>query len=182
MRSAPWEMRDTTSDSAKTVHMLLIFSALFAESAAAENSSSVKPSTVAMTSRNRPVPAAHRSFISNLHKLPFSSSEIALVSCPPMSRTDPQSSEKKRAPRTKAVISLTTGQERCPLIRCRPYPVAVTRSNATPSISSRAVPSGSWEVIDLREKTSLPFSSTANLIVRDPMSIPAYLIFSSGAR
>ena len=39
MALAPWAVRDMTSDSAKTVHMLLIFSARSAERAAFENSS-----------------------------------------------------------------------------------------------------------------------------------------------
>jgi len=92
-RSAPCEMRDMTSDSANTVHMLFIFSARFANMASAANSSRVNPSAAAITSKNRPVPAAQRSFISNLHRRPLSSREIAFVSWPPISRIDWQSFE-----------------------------------------------------------------------------------------
>ena len=42
----------------------------------------------AITSRNRPVPAAHLSFIAKSFTPPSSVKRIALLSCPPMSMTD----------------------------------------------------------------------------------------------
>jgi hypothetical protein len=86
-RLLPLAIRDVTSDSANTVHMLEILRSLSASSASLPNSSMSYPRVLAMISRNLPVPAAHRSFISNFFTLPFSNREMALLSCPPISKT-----------------------------------------------------------------------------------------------
>ena len=78
---------DTTSDSAKTVHMLEITMFSFHSSPMVLISSSESPSVLAIISRKRPVPAAHLSFIRKFFTAPFSSILIAFISCPPMSIT-----------------------------------------------------------------------------------------------
>lgn len=69
----PAERRLITSDSAKTVHMLLM--ACGATPAVMLSScSTLAPVVREMTSRKRPVPAAHLSFIRKSVRLPSSSS------------------------------------------------------------------------------------------------------------
>ena len=82
-----WATRDTTSDSAKTVHMLEITTFSFHSSPFVLISSNESPSVLAIISRKRPVPAAHLSFIRKFFTAPFSSMLIALISCPPISMT-----------------------------------------------------------------------------------------------
>ena len=55
--------RETTSDSAKTVQTLEMETSRWAAEANRPSSPTSVPSRAAMTSRNRPVPAAHLSFI-----------------------------------------------------------------------------------------------------------------------
>ena len=65
--------------------------------------------TPASTDRKLPVPAAHRSFMAKLTTLPWSSSEIALLSCPPMLMMvliSPNALAAATAPMAFAVISL----------------------------------------------------------------------------
>jgi hypothetical protein len=52
-----------------------------------------------MASKNRPVPAAQRSFIAKSATFPSSSMEIALQSCPPMSMTVLTAGDIQWAPR-----------------------------------------------------------------------------------
>ncbi len=54
----------------------------------APNSSRSTSRARAITSRKRPVPAAHLSFIAKFMTRPFSSMTTALLSCPPMSMSD----------------------------------------------------------------------------------------------
>ena len=110
-----------TSDSAKTVHMLLSVIVSSASQAARPKSSSVKPRSRAMTSRKRPVPAAQRSFISKSANAPAPFPRtMTLESWPPMSMTSPASGLRKRAPSAQAVISVTTRQSRWAFMRYRP--------------------------------------------------------------
>ena len=74
-----------TSDSAKTVQSELIF-VLLPDRAIRHSSSGRTESVLAMTSRKRPVPAEHLSFITNSDTAPPLIT-ISLVSCPPMSIT-----------------------------------------------------------------------------------------------
>ena len=64
-----------------------------------------------MSVRNRPVPAAHLSFIAKSATLPSASSTITFVSWPPRSatiRARPQGAPSQNAPRAAAEISVTT--------------------------------------------------------------------------
>ncbi len=92
-------MRLVASLSANTVHMLLIWMRFSAASAKLPNSSTGRCRARAMNSRNLPVPAAQRSFISNLATLPWGVMVMTLVSWPPMSRTVLVSGAKNLAPR-----------------------------------------------------------------------------------
>jgi hypothetical protein len=103
---------ETTSDSANTVHIELISAGDDDEPAAPTRSPIDSPSAVAITSMNRPVPAAHRSFISNLRTFPPSSSATAFVSWPPMSRIVRHPGSSRTAPRLAALISLTVSHPR----------------------------------------------------------------------
>ena len=76
-----------TSLSAKTVHMLDIFAGLSEVRDRGPKLSRSTSRACAITSRNRPVPAAHFSFITKSFTRPVSSMDMALESCPPMSMT-----------------------------------------------------------------------------------------------
>lgn len=68
-----------TSDSANTVHMLVIAWGSI-PSVMLSSCSTLAPSVREITSRKRPVPAAHLSFIRKSVRLPASSSWITLLS------------------------------------------------------------------------------------------------------
>ena len=78
-----------TSDSAKTVHILEMFISVVDFWERGPISLMSTSSTLAMTSRKRPVPAAHLSFMQKSTTLgPLGPSVVratALLSCPPMS-------------------------------------------------------------------------------------------------
>ena len=76
--SAP--MRETTSDSAKTVQRLLMESLSPPWRESVPISSSSISRVLAITSRNRPVPAAHLSFITKSITLPLWSTFMTLLS------------------------------------------------------------------------------------------------------
>ena len=80
---SPRPIKLITSDSANTVHMELIEVPLPFE-ASSHRSCGVRDNVFAMTSRNRPVPAEHLSFMRKSVTIPFSMRMI-FVSCPPMS-------------------------------------------------------------------------------------------------
>ncbi len=63
--AAPADRREMTSDSANTAHILLMDTALTDDCAFVINSTKSILSVLSMISINLPVPAAHRSFISN---------------------------------------------------------------------------------------------------------------------
>jgi hypothetical protein len=56
-------------------------------------------SVAAMALRNRPVPAAHLSFMAKASTRPEASSRIALLSCPPTSTTRAAPGKRAQAPR-----------------------------------------------------------------------------------
>ena len=70
------------------------------------SSSCETPSLSAMTSRKRPVPAEHLSFMTKRFTAPPTSS-ITLVSWPPTSTTRPSGPKRYAAPRPWQVISVT---------------------------------------------------------------------------
>ena len=67
----PCPIRHITSDSAKTVHMELIFT-FFPFRASSQRASGLTAMVFAMTSRKRPVPAEHLSFMAKSFTIPFS--------------------------------------------------------------------------------------------------------------
>ena len=104
--SAPLASRPMTSDSAKTVHMLLMgWSSV--SSGMLQKSASLQPRWTAMFWRKRPVPAAHLSFMRKSSTLPFSSILMTFESWPPMSSTVVASGARRRAPAAWQVISVT---------------------------------------------------------------------------
>ena len=105
-RFSPAPMWLMTSLSAKTVHMLEILVGSPAR-ASAESSSWETPRRSAMTSRKRPVPAAHLSFMANFATRP-ERRRMTLVSWPPTSITVPSGPKSRAAPRPWQVISVTT--------------------------------------------------------------------------
>ena len=62
---------------------------------------------LAITSRKRPVPAAHLSFMMKFSIIPLSLREITLASCPPMSMMVRTSGKTQWAPRAWQLSSLT---------------------------------------------------------------------------
>ena len=99
-------MSEMTSDSAKTVHMLEMVSS-FSHVRPRRLISSISSSSVrAIISRNRPVPAAHLSFIIKPETWPVSSRLITLLSCPPMSMMVRTAGFSACAPRAWQVISV----------------------------------------------------------------------------
>jgi len=102
--------RETTSDSAKTVQVLLMRSPLAPPRRARRPSFPISSSGISsacdMISRNRPVPAAQRSFITKSLTKP-SRTEMILVSWPPMSMTVSVPGKRNEAPRAWQVISVS---------------------------------------------------------------------------
>jgi len=91
-------MSETTSDSAKTVHILEIVRSFF-QARPVRTIMSISSSRVrAIISRKRPVPAAHLSFITKLTTLPSLSMRIILLSCPPISTIVRIVGSRKNAP------------------------------------------------------------------------------------
>ena len=77
-----WEM---TSDSANTVQRLLMGTTSSPCWASWEREAMGQSSTRAITSKKRPVPAAHLSFMTKFSTLPSCPRRMTLVSCPPTS-------------------------------------------------------------------------------------------------
>ena len=177
LRSAPFAIRDVTSDSANTVHMLLMVKSFLASSAARPNSSMENPRFFAIISMNLPVPAAQRSFISNFLTRPFLLRLMALLSCPPISSMVSASLKKACTPLAWAFISVTVSElSKSISNKLRPYPVAMILSYLAPFMSFFAFAMGSKPVSVLKFSIILPFSSTTSSIVLEPISIPAYFI------
>ena len=79
-------IKEITSDSANTEHILVI-SMSSVDCKAIVPSSLISTSNVlAIISRKRPVPAAHLSFITKSMTSPLSLNLIPLLSCPPISK------------------------------------------------------------------------------------------------
>ena len=104
---APEAMREITSDSANTVHIELTERDLREARERWPIRSRSISSVRAITSRNRPVPAAHLSFIAKSVTLPSGESRMTLLSCPPMSSTVAALGNRRRAPLAWQVISVT---------------------------------------------------------------------------
>ena len=102
-----WATRETTSESAKTVHMEEMVISSFHFRPMVEMSSKEISSVRAIISRKRPVPAAHLSFMTKLDTLPSGSTLMALLSWPPMSMTERMAGFRKWAPLAWQVISVT---------------------------------------------------------------------------
>ena len=94
-----------TSLSAKTVQVELMPTYLVDWAPRVPRSSTSTSSTRAITSRNRPVPAAHLSFIWKLVITPFST-RMTFTSWPPMSITVRTSGKRKPAPLAWQLSSL----------------------------------------------------------------------------
>ena len=109
MSAAEWlsAMRDTTSDSAKTVHMLEMVSSCSQDRPMAAISSISSSRVRAISSRKRPVPAAHLSFMTKLVTFPSPSRQMTLLSWPPMSTMARAWGYSRWAPRAWQVISVT---------------------------------------------------------------------------
>ena len=80
-----WARRLTISDSAKTVHILDILTGSYPLANVSILSISL-PKRLEVISKNRPVPAAHLSFIIKLNTFPSLSKFITLLSWPPTSK------------------------------------------------------------------------------------------------
>ena len=94
---ANWEM---TSDSEKTVQVEEIFEGLAALKYSPSSWATSSWRILAMTSRKRPVPAAHLSFIWKLVMIPDSVMDMTLASCPPMSMSVRASGTWEKTPLT----------------------------------------------------------------------------------
>jgi len=103
----PRASQESTSDSAKTVQVLLILTGRSPASAVGPSSSSARSSACAADWRKRPVPAAHLSFMQKSSTSPPAPTLIALVSWPPMSRTVRVAGNMWAAPRAWQAISVT---------------------------------------------------------------------------
>src|SRR4030065_322491 len=90
----------------------------------------------AMTSRNRPVPAAHLSFIAKSATLPSGVKRMTLLSWPPMSSTVLALGNRWRAPRAWHVISVTAKSADAAL--SLPYPVETVNTTAEGDASAPA--------------------------------------------
>jgi hypothetical protein len=97
-----------TSLSAKTVQVEETVTGRSARAATAATSSSGTWSRARITSRKRPVPAAHLSFIPKSITSPAGPIRIAFESCPPMSTRIPGVAASAKAPRAWQVISVST--------------------------------------------------------------------------
>ena len=119
-------IKDTTSDSANTVHILeIVISSLYVSPASLIWSRFISI-VLAIISKNRPVPAAHLSFITKFATAPFSSRRMTLLSCPPISMTVLTSGFKKCAPLAWHVISVILLSPS--VIAVLPYPVVTIAS------------------------------------------------------
>ena len=76
-----------TSDSANTVHVEEMVATFSDCSSKPDRSDTLQPKIDAITSRKRPVPAAHLSFIAKFSRSPEEEIERTLASWPPMSMT-----------------------------------------------------------------------------------------------
>jgi hypothetical protein len=83
----PLPSQESTSDSAKTVHVVLIFTGRSPRKAVGPRSPSGMSRALDAAPRKRPVPAAHLSFMQKSRISPTRETRIALVSWPPMSTT-----------------------------------------------------------------------------------------------
>jgi hypothetical protein len=95
----PLPNHDSTSDSAKTVHVVLILTGLSPFKAVGPSSASGISRALEAAPRKRPVPAAHLSFMQKSTISPLLETRMALVSWPPMSTTVRVSGNMWTAPR-----------------------------------------------------------------------------------
>ncbi len=105
-RGTSWARRLITSLSANTVHMLDISTGSAPSESAPSAPTSVSRAP-AITSRKRPVPAAHLSFMEKSTTPPAPSVFITLLSWPPMSMTMSVPGTRNWAPLAWQVISVT---------------------------------------------------------------------------
>ncbi len=103
----PLPSQESTSDSAKTVQVVLIFTGRSPRMAVAPSWSRGMSSALEAAPRKRPVPAAHLSFMQKSTISPLAATEIALVSWPPMSITVRVAGNMWTAPRPWQLISVT---------------------------------------------------------------------------
>ena len=95
------------SDSANTVQVVVMRTGFFERSASVPSSDSGSSSAYDAAPRKRPVPAAHLSFIVKSSTWRSGFTEIAFVSCPPMSMTVRVFGKSETAPFAWQVISVT---------------------------------------------------------------------------
>jgi hypothetical protein len=105
-RGAPWATSEITSLSAKTVQVDETATGRSARADSSRTSSNGTCSRPRITSRKRPVPAAHLSFMAKSSTSPAPPRRITLVSCPPTSRSTPGRGRRRKAPRAWQVISV----------------------------------------------------------------------------
>ena len=103
----PRAIQERTSDSAKTVQVVVMGTGRSARSAVGPSSSSGISSAADAAPRKRPVPAAHLSFMQKSTTSPVGPTRMALVSCPPMSTTVRVPGNMCAAPRAWQLISVT---------------------------------------------------------------------------
>ncbi len=103
----PLASQPRISDSANTVHVVVIFTGFFAVWASGPRSPSGISRASEAAPRNRPVPAAHLSFMLKSMTWPSAPTLIAFVSWPPMSRTLLVFGNRWTAPRPWQEISVT---------------------------------------------------------------------------
>lgn len=107
-----FEIREITSLSAKTVHVEDIFILFVAFKVRLSSPSRSTLRAFAITSRNRPVPAAHLSFITKCVTFPSSDTDIALESWPPISIIVHLRGYKEKIPLAWQVISVAVVVEK----------------------------------------------------------------------
>ena len=131
----PGASRPMISVSANTAHMLEMAAGV-PRPAASPSSVSSMPRMPDSTCRNRPVPAAHLSFIMKSRTEPSDSVLMTLLSCPPISSTTPVRGKRCTAPRAWQVISVTVlaakGRD------TRPYPVPTMQDGVDTPASAQA--------------------------------------------
>jgi len=103
----PLPEQERTSVSAKTVQVVLIFTGRSPRMAVGPSCSSGMSSAAEAAPRNRPVPAAHLSFMQKSTISPWAETRIAFVSWPPMSTTVLVFGNMWTAPRPWQLISVT---------------------------------------------------------------------------
>ena len=118
------------------------------------------------------MPAAHLSFISKSATRPPDSSEITLVSCPPMSSTDAASGKSAYAPRPYALISVTTVRAE----RLARGVAAVAGRHERVVLPARDELGGDGRRVETRvghrRSATIPSCSHTASTVREPMSSP----------